>query len=146
MSRKLGVTAATMSHHLSRLKMTGGLLEERWGKAVYYRLDRDQFLNRGQSSLLWLTTGEAVATDPFFKEDGSLNRWPAKRAERYAVMAEICKRLETDAAYSSDAMYRFAKEIFEEDPWEIIGAGMEHWMFARIGGGYIVQSERYWRK
>jgi hypothetical protein len=61
-------------------------------------------------------------------------------------MTEICKRLETDATYGSDAMYLFAKEIYEEDPWEIIGAGMEHWMFVRIGGGYIVQPERCWRK
>jgi DNA-binding transcriptional ArsR family regulator len=28
LSRKLGVTAATMSHHLSKLKMTGGLQED----------------------------------------------------------------------------------------------------------------------
>ncbi len=146
LARKLAVAPATMSHHLTKLRAIGILKEQRWGRAVYYRLDREKFLSTGQLSLRWMTTSEGVSTELFFNEDGVLLHWPAKRAEQYTVMTEVCRRLEADAEYGDDAMLAFAKGFYESNPWAIIGAGMQHWMFVRIAGGYLVQPESCWRK
>jgi len=135
-----------MSHHLSKLKAIGVLKEQRWGRAVYYRLDIEKFLSTGQLTLRWLTTNVEVPARLFFNEEGALLQWPAKRADQYAVLKEICMRLEADAVYGDDAMYAFMKGVYADDPGTIIGAGMNHWMFARVTGGYLVQPEGCWRK
>jgi len=149
LAKKLGISQTTASYHLGKLRAADILDRDRWGTEVYFRLSPQKMRSFGQDAAEWiLSGGPDFSEEPtaYFAEDGKLLQWPAKRADQYAVLKEICMRLEADAVYGDDAMYAFMKGVYADDPGTIIGAGMHHWMFARVTGGYLVQPEGCWRK
>lgn len=123
LARRLSLTEATMSHHLSKLAGSGLLTMRAEGTSHYYRLDPEalQSINKSLLKPARLVTAPAGASGNSaearvlrtFVEDGRILKMPLAEGKRLVVLRWVLDQLE-DRRYREREISERLKAFFDD--------------------------------
>lgn len=142
LARELGLTAPTVSHHMSRLVGVGLVQVEREGARHLYRLNDavlQELGGRGPAA-----PGPAMADDPeherhlrIFFDGARLRQIPAKRKARVSVLLHLLRGFEPGRDYSEAEVNTILREA-HDDVATLRRELVDYRYLTRVGGVYSV--------
>lgn len=112
----LGVSAPTVSHHLSRLKEAGLVRGDRDGPFVYYTLNLQRFhdVSRALFPTAPLPKGDRARTVATFFSGDRLLRLPSSEKRRIWVLEAIVTRFRPGKVYTEREVNAVLRPLFED--------------------------------
>jgi biotin operon repressor len=124
LAAEVGVSPATVSHHLKVLQRAGLLVETRQSPYVFYRADLDVVQGALRavttpSRVRELATGAAVddktrAVLRAFFDGPRLRALPVQRKKKDLVLEEVLRRLPRRREYQEKELNRFIEVVFDD--------------------------------
>ncbi|WP_430507906.1 metalloregulator ArsR/SmtB family transcription factor [Rossellomorea marisflavi] len=124
---KLGLTAPTISHHLSRLKDCNLVYSRREKNTVYYHLNIKVLLHHGKVLQQFAegTKGEERNMDQRVKEkqkvlnafigkDGKVSQLPAQQKKRLYLLEHFVEALEVGRKYEEKEINEYTKRFHDD--------------------------------
>ncbi|WP_370294416.1 metalloregulator ArsR/SmtB family transcription factor [Rossellomorea marisflavi] len=124
---KLGLTAPTISHHLSRLKDCNLVYSRREKNTVYYHLNIKVLLHHGKvlQQFAERTKGEERNMDQRVKEkqkvlnafigkDGKVSQLPAQQKKRLYLLEHFVEALEVGRKYEEKEINEYIKRFHDD--------------------------------
>ncbi|MHC8521621.1 DUF2087 domain-containing protein [Rossellomorea sp. H39__3] len=124
---KLGLTAPTISHHLSRLKECNLVYSRREKNTVYYHLNIKVLLHHGKVLQQFAegTKGEERNMDQRVKEkqkvlnafigkDGKVSQLPAQQKKRLYLLEHFVEALEVGRKYEEKEINEYIKRFHDD--------------------------------
>jgi biotin operon repressor len=154
---KLGLTPATISHHMSKLREVGLIYERRQKNTIYFYLDEKTLrrdaeavvhlvLRKGESEPMKENDSEKLAViRNFFTADGKLKQIPARLKKRLIVLEHLIRGLKTGQKYTESEINQYLRR-FHEDYATIRRELVNHQFLYRENGVYEVNPPSLWRK
>lgn len=129
LAEKLGVSAPTITHHMTKLRHAALVKETRDKNTIYFELDR-YFLQQGSQALLAalgtpLGSQEDAGMDRdqqlqqsvlhnFFTKDGHLRQIPAQRKRKLIVFEHLLAGLEPGHHYSEQQINQHILQFYDD--------------------------------
>lgn len=127
LAEKLGVTPATITHHIAKLKEVGVVMERREKNVSYYRISQDM-IERTEGQLLKLIRNYEPQEDQpgpqlsakneklrdtvlksFIMDDGRLKNIPAQLKKKLIVLEFMVRNLDMGRKYTEKEINEFIK-------------------------------------
>lgn len=154
---KLGLTPATISHHMSKLREVGLIYERRQKNTIYFYLDEKSLirdaeaivhlvLRKGKDEKMKEVDSEKLEViRNFFTADGRLKQIPAKLKKRLIVLEHLVRGLKAGEKYTESEINQYIQR-FHEDYATIRRELVNHQFLYRENGIYEVNPPSLWRK
>lgn len=153
---KLGLTAPTISHHLSKLKEINLVYPRREKNSLYYYLNQKVIKHHGEV-LLSMTeerkgdkdTMEKIQKEKqkvlknFFTNDGTLINIPAQRKKKLFVFEHLMEGLKPGVKYEEREINEYIKKFHEDYATIRREFIINHYMY-RENGIYEVNPKEMW--
>ncbi|MCT8139282.1 metalloregulator ArsR/SmtB family transcription factor [Anaerobacillus sp. CMMVII] len=151
---KLGLTAPTISHHITKLREVGIIYERREKNTIYFYLDEKKLAFKAGAILKLGATDEKMMGDlnmdekyailkNFLQNDGRLKTIPSQRKKRLVVLEHIVKGLEKGKQYSEKEINEHIKK-FHDDFATIRREFIMCQFMYRQDGQYELNPEEMW--
>ncbi|MBA2873877.1 DUF2087 domain-containing protein [Thermaerobacillus caldiproteolyticus] len=154
---KLGLTPATITHHLKRLREVNAVYERRDGNTIYFYLN-GSVIKHYAKSLINLAEQDEVKKDMtdvmaerqkvienFFTTDGRLKNIPAQRKKKLIVLEHMLKGLQKGKKYEEKELNEYIKK-FHDDYATIRREFIINNYMYRENGIYELNPEEMWTK
>ncbi len=154
---KLGLTPATITHHLKKLRDVNAVYERRDGNTIYFYLN-ESVIKHYAKALLNLTEQDEVEKDMkdvmaerqkviehFFTNDGRLKNIPAQRKKKLIVLEHMLKGLQKGKKYEEKELNEYIKK-FHDDYATIRREFIINNYMYRENGIYELNPEEMWAK
>jgi DNA-binding transcriptional ArsR family regulator len=152
-AERIGVTTATISHHMQKLKEVGVVYERRDKNTIYYYLDTKTLKRKAASimSMIERTSEEdekamkekEKVIKNFFTADMKLKSIPSQRKKKKIVFEKILEGLEIGKDYSEQEMNEYIQN-FHEDYCTIRREFIINHYFHRQDGIYTLNPKEVW--
>lgn len=126
---KLGVSAPTVTHHMSKLRNVGVVTERRDKNTIYFELDKQRF--KQNASALYNaffsvkeSEGDEVMNEQaqfeqsvihnFFTLDGKLKQIPSQRKRRLVVFEHLLRELKPGKKYPEKELNEYIKRFHDD--------------------------------
>jgi hypothetical protein len=154
---KLGLTPATITHHLKKLRDVNAVYERRDGNTIYFYLN-ESVIKHYAKALMNLTEQDEVKKDMkdvmaerqkviehFFTNDGRLKNIPAQRKKKLIVLEHMLKGLQKGKKYEEKELNEYIKK-FHDDYATIRREFIINNYMYRENGIYELNPEEMWAK
>ncbi|ADU29007.1 metalloregulator ArsR/SmtB family transcription factor [Evansella cellulosilytica] len=122
---KLGLTAPTISHHITKLRDIAVIYQRREKNTIYFYLDEKKLELMAQAILRIGSVNDMYTFDiedeekykviqNFVKADGSLKTIPAQRKKKLIILEHIVKGLERGKVYDEREINEHIKQFHED--------------------------------
>ncbi|MGX1983788.1 hypothetical protein EDD69_11583 [Thermolongibacillus altinsuensis] len=123
---KLGLTPATITHHLKKLRDVNAVYERRSGNTIYFYLN-ETVIQHYAKALMNLAEQDEVKKDMkdvmaerqkvienFFTSDGRLKNIPAQRKKKLIVLEHMLKGLQKGKKYEEKELNEYIKKFHDD--------------------------------
>ncbi|GMB09855.1 metalloregulator ArsR/SmtB family transcription factor [Thermolongibacillus altinsuensis] len=154
---KLGLTPATITHHLKKLRDVNAVYERRSGNTIYFYLN-ETVIQHYAKALMNLAEQDEVKKDMkdvmaerqkvienFFTSDGRLKNIPAQRKKKLIVLEHMLKGLQKGKKYEEKELNEYIKK-FHDDYATIRREFIINNYMYRENGIYELNPEEMWAK
>ncbi|MGX1899790.1 DUF2087 domain-containing protein [Thermolongibacillus altinsuensis] len=154
---KLGLTPATITHHLKKLRDVNAVCERRSGNTIYFYLN-ETVIQHYAKALMNLAEQDEVKKDMkdvmaerqkvienFFTSDGRLKNIPAQRKKKLIVLEHMLKGLQKGKKYEEKELNEYIKK-FHDDYATIRREFIINNYMYRENGIYELNPEEMWAK
>jgi hypothetical protein len=151
-AKKLGLTPATVTHHMNLLRNVLLVRGVREKNTIYFHLNEKELQFKSQSILRRVeavkrTSGserEKVIQN-FFDESGRLKNIPSQRKKKLIVFEHMLKGLEIGHPYSEKELDEYIRQYHEDHCTIRREFVMNHYMY-RENGVYTLNPPELWAK
>jgi DNA-binding transcriptional ArsR family regulator len=150
---KLGLTPATITHHLNKLREINVVYERRDRNTIYFYL-KESVIKHYAEALIDLTkqskenkdmTERQKVIENFFTSDGRLKQIPAQRKKKLIVFEHMLKGLQKGKKYEEKELNEYIKQ-FHDDYATIRREFIINNYMYRENGIYELNPEEMWAK
>jgi hypothetical protein len=154
---KLGLTPATITHHLKKLRDVNAVYERRDGNTIYFYLNESVIKHYAKSLMNWTEQDEVKkdmkdvmaerqkVIEHFFTSDGRLKNIPAQRKKKLIVLEHMLKGLQKGKKYEEKELNEYIKK-FHDDYATIRREFIINNYMYRENGIYELNPEEMWAK
>jgi DNA-binding transcriptional ArsR family regulator len=153
---KLGLTAPTISHHLSKLKACNLVYSRREKNTIYYFLNRkvlahhasvlERFTNKGEGesemSEKMMKEKQKVMNN-FMEKNGRVKTIPAQQKKKLFLLEHMVEGLEVGTKYSEQEVNEYIKQ-FHDDFATLRREFIIHQFMFRENGIYELNPREMW--
>lgn len=122
---KLGLTAPTISHHITKLRESNIIYERREKNTIYFYLDEKRLVNMAEAIVKIGSTDmdtnfhvedveKHKVLKNFIQTDGKLKTIPAQRKKKLIILEFLVKQLEVGKTYTETEINEFIKKYHED--------------------------------
>lgn len=158
LAEKLGVAAATVTHHAAKLRRAGLVLERRDKNTVYFTLNGEFLRACAAATVDLIHRGERKGEENmeeaqnrlresvlknFFTADGRLKHLPVQLKKKLIVLEHLVAKLELGRRYTEKEINAFIKPV-HEDYATIRREFIMHQFMFRDETGYELNPRELW--
>lgn len=157
LSDRLGLSAPTISHHMTRLREVGAVNETREKNTIFFTVNDENIVKESQNITKFLLESRnmeenGMCTDEremetvvrsFFDSSGCLKAIPGRYKRRLMILEHLAKGLEPGRKYSEDDINNYISR-FHEDYFTIRREFVENHFMYRENGIYELNPKEMW--
>ncbi|MCA1029409.1 metalloregulator ArsR/SmtB family transcription factor [Bacillus timonensis] len=155
---KLGLTPPTITHHISKLKDVGLIIQRRDKNTLYFKLN-EKVLNQQTEAIKSVIYGKGINMEDsvdkvnenqailnnFLTADGRIKTIPSQRKKKLIVLEHLVKGLEKGRKYTEKEINEYIKRFHEDFATIRREFIMNHFMY-REDAIYEVNPVEMWAK
>jgi biotin operon repressor len=152
---KLGLTPATITHHVRKLREVALVFERRHKNTLYLHLDAKALQQKAQAITKWVNAPDKKERGEleqnrwevirnFFTADGKLIHLPAKHKKKLIVLEYLIKDLKVGVKYPENELNEYIKKFHDDYATIRRELIINHFMY-RENGIYELNPPDMWK-